>query len=279
MFFHFYTPTPILRPYVRGYMVMHAQVGDVPIVKPFPAGPDQCLYFYPRDPVISFKGEPGKQVMTADKSIVVGPQVSRVNLELHPNHLTVAVFFQPGGLHALLGKMPMTEFFDFSLDSALIWPTEIRELNEQLASTDDYNLMTALVEGFLVRQYARNRPQSEPIDKAFQLMLNPLQNYSIEQLADIACMSTRQFRRKFYEKMGLSPIAFSRIVRFSKAFRLKENNPHLDWLDVICLTGYHDFRHLLRDFKEFAGTTPTLLSIDEQRHKVRIYTSLGHSLS
>lgn len=276
MFLRFYPPTPALRSYIQAYMVMHVQTGEAiePIIRPFPAGPEQCLYFYARDEVRSFKNNDGNKVFSSP-SIMVGPQVTRVNLMLYPDHLTVAVFFQPGGLHALLGGMPMTEAFDFPVDSALFWPAEMRELNEQLALTDDYNLMVALVEGFLVRQYARTHVRPEPIDKAFQQMLDPVHAPSIEQLATLSCLSTRQFRRKFYDKMGLSPKVFARIVRFSKAFRLKENNPHLDWLDIICMTGYHDFHHLSRDFKEFAHTTPTLLLEDEQRHEVRIYASTG----
>lgn len=276
MFFRYYPPAPALMPYIQAYTVMHVHTGETerPIVKPFPAGPEQCLFFYARDEVRSYKSQE-KQTVFSSPSIIVGPQVTRVNLMLFPDHLTVAVFFRPGGLHALLGGMPMTEAFDFSIDSALLWPAEMRELNEQLALTDNYDLMVALVEGFLVRQFARIHLRPDPIDKALQLMLDPLHAPSIERVAEAACLSTRQFRRRFYEKMGLSPKVFTRIVRFSKAFRLKEKNPHLDWLDVICLTGYHDFHHLLRDFREFAHTTPTVLLEEEQRHGIRVYSSTG----
>ncbi|MFN8346722.1 MAG: helix-turn-helix domain-containing protein [Spirosomataceae bacterium] len=276
MFFRFYPPTPALKPHIQAYMVMHVHTGErsAPIEKPFPAGPDQCLYFYARDEVRSVKNTNGLPV-SACPSIIVGPQVTRVNLLLYPDHLTVAVFFRPGGLHRLLGGIPMTELLDFSLDSALIWPSDIRELNEQLANTDNYDLMAALVEGFLVRQYARNNLRIDPMDKALQLMLHPPHVLSIEQLADISCLSTRQFRRKFYEKMGLSPKVFARIVRFNRAFRLKEKNPQLDWLDIICLAGYHDFKHLLRDFKEFSHSTPALLLEAEQKHNIRIYSAAG----
>jgi AraC-like DNA-binding protein len=260
-------------------MVMHVHTGErsAPIEKPFPAGPEQCLYFYARDEVRSFKNS-NPEPMSSSPSLIVGPQVTRVNLWLYPNHLTVAVYFHPGGLHRLLGGMPMTEVFDFPIDSALIWPAEIRELNEQLATTENYDLMVALVEGFLVRQFARNTLRLDPIDRALQLMLRPQQALTVDQWADIACLSTRQFRRKFYEKMGLSPKVFARIVRFNRAFRLKEKNPRLDWLDIICLTGYHDFQHLLRDFREFSHSTPTLLLEEEQKHEVRIYSSIGVAL-
>ena len=275
MFLRVYSPCLALRSFVREYTVMHVEIESKNgiITKPFPASPDQCLYFYARDPVISRKGVEAS-LLTNSPSIIVGPQVTRVNLELHPNHLTVAVVFRPGGLHALLGQLPMTELFDCSIDSSLIWPTEIRELNEQLAATSNYDLMAALVEGFLVRQYARQSLSQQPFDKVIHTMVQSPQLYSIDQLADMACLSGRQFRRKFYEKMGLSPKTFARIVRFSKAFRLKEKNPKLDWLDVVAITGYHDFRHLVRDFKDFADATPTLLSEEESRHQLKIYTTL-----
>lgn len=274
MFLRVYSPCLALRPFVREYTVMHVEIESTNgiITKPFPASPDQSLYFYARDPVISRKGVEAS-LLTNSPSIIVGPQVTRVNLELHPNHLTVAVVFRPGGLHALLGQLPMTELFDCSIDSSLIWPTEIRELNEQLAATSNYDLMAALVEGFLVRQYARQSLSQQPFDKVIHTMVQSPQLYSIDQLADMACLSGRQFRRKFYEKMGLSPKTFARIVRFSKAFRLKEKNPKLDWLDVVTIAGYHDFRHLVRDFKEFADATPTLLSEEESRYPLKIYTS------
>lgn len=274
MFLRAYTPCLALRPFVREYTVMHVQVEGASgsIFKPFPASPDQCLYFYARDPVISRRGE-HEAILNKAASIVVGPQATRVNLEIYPNHLTVAVVFRPGGLHALLGQLPMTELFDCSIDSSVIWPTEIRELNEQLALTTNYDLMAALVEAFLVRQFARQEISQQPFDKTLRWMAQSSQEHSVEQLADMACLSVRQFRRKFYEAMGLSPKTFARIVRFSKAFRLKEKNPKLDWLDVVAITGYHDFRHLVRDFKDFADATPTLLSEEESRHQLKIYTT------
>ena len=66
--------------------------------------------------------------------------------------------------------------------------------------------------------------------------------------------------------MGLAPKLYARIVRFDQAFRLKERQPGLDWLAVAVQTGYYDYRHLVRDFKEFAGVTPPQLLAAETAH-------------
>ena len=59
--------------------------------------------------------------------------------------------------------------------------------------------------------------------------------------------------------MGMSPKFYARIARFDKAFRMKTRQPQLDWLDVAYACGYFDFSHLMRDFRQFAEVTPSLL--------------------
>ena len=60
--------------------------------------------------------------------------------------------------------------------------------------------------------------------------------------------------------MGYSPKLFSRLIRFSKAYRLKENQPQLTWTNVAHASGYFDQMHMIKDFKEFAGVLPGTLS-------------------
>jgi transcriptional regulator GlxA family with amidase domain len=61
----------------------------------------------------------------------------------------------------------------------------------------------------------------------------------------------------------MGPKLYGRSVRFDRAFRLKERQPGLDWLDVALACGYYDYRHLVRDFREFSGvTSPALLAAE-----------------
>ena len=167
----------------------------------------------------------------------------------------------------------MTEFFDFPLDVSLLWSAEIRRINEQLRETTDYDEMQQIVEAFLLRQFQKKHIVTRPVDKAFQFLSDPTRPVSLDYLADQACLSPRQFERKCYERLGLSPKMFRRLARFSKAFRLKEQRPDLDWLAVALQYNYYDLQHMRRDFKKFAGTTPTLLLEEETRSLLRPYSS------
>lgn len=80
---------------------------------------------------------------------------------------------------------------------------------------------------------------------------------NIDYLATTSCLSTRQFERVFKDRIGLSPKFFSCLVRFANAWVAKEGSPTLSWFAIAHQCGYYDQMHLIRDFKEFAGTNPS----------------------
>src|SRR5678815_1036701 len=102
----------------------------------------------------------------------------------------------------------------------------------------------------------RDRKRALPFDKAMLELLRLNGNTPIEQIASLACLSIRQFERVSKERVGFSPKLFSRLVRFSSAYRMRENFPLLSWTSIAYDCGYFDQMHLIRDFKEFAGVAP-----------------------
>ena len=263
MVLRFQQPALPLRPFVQYYMLVHVRYDGLDpalAVKPMPPAPQQCLYFYPRDEMSTFHyGQ--QRLIRSPRSIVVGPQVSRVDLRFPPDHLMVSAAFWPGGLHRLLG-VPVKELFDFSIESRALLGAAITDVEDRLAETTDYPTMLAVVESFLLRALRRlpAHAAARPLDRLLPTLLPTGRTAAtLDYLAAEACLSPRQFERSFIERVGMSPKLYARIVRFDQAFRLKERQPGLDWLAVAVQTGYYDYRHLVRDFKEFAGVTPPQL--------------------
>ncbi|MGL6269701.1 MAG: helix-turn-helix domain-containing protein, partial [Chitinophagaceae bacterium] len=62
--------------------------------------------------------------------------------------------------------------------------------------------------------------------------------------------------RKFKERTGVNPKLYARIIRFDRAFRLKNSRPEFDWLRIAVECDYHDYQHLAKDYKDFTGLTP-----------------------
>ncbi|MFD1257499.1 helix-turn-helix domain-containing protein [Mucilaginibacter terrae] len=255
----FYIPNPALSGYISHIMIMQARfpAGMEHLVYPFPPTPQHSIHFYPRDALQT-------QMLNRDfvftpNCIVVGPQVTKVNLKMGRNHCIVSVVFHPGGLHRLL-KMPLYELFDEPYDAAWLLGSGINQVVEQLnAAANTWDMKTIVEQFFLTKAVGE---QIAGFDLALKQMVKSEGLLPIELAASLACLSLRQFERRFKESMGYSPKVFSRLIRFSKAYRLKEKQQGLSWTDIAHTCGYFDQMHLIRDFKEFTDAVPGTIALE-----------------
>lgn len=266
MLMKYFLPSPVLREYVKLLQLVHWEVAENMVVpcKPYWPRPEQCLTFNPRS-VETIELANGK-LITKPKTGLIGQPSVVTNRFPPPNFLLFQVVFQPGALFRLTG-IASHELTNTLIDAEAVFSKEIRLVNERLSGTNNYDEMTEIVENFLLNLInKRNSRHSQkdllPIDKVSQLMLNAAQfgnsaNLSMDWLAHEACLSTKQFYRKFIERMGISPKTYARIVRFDNAMKLKNTQPNKDWLSIALDWGYYDYQHLVKDFKEFTHLTPT----------------------
>lgn len=260
-------PHPALRPYVKHYLLLHVGLKGIPEnqrIKPVPPDAKQSIFFYPRSDVKTIINST-TETRTAAPSIIVGKQTSRINIQFGEDHLIIQVCFQPGFLYQFLGKTPINLFQDEEINAADMLGRDMAELNERLQEETDYQRMLGLIDAFLLKKISTVQTDRHPIDQAIIALRNSEEPLSLDWLAEQACLSTRQFERKFQERMGMSPKFYTRIVRFDRVFKLKAQHPHLDWLDVAYAFGYFDFSHLMRDFRQFAEVTPSMLMAQEMR--------------
>jgi methylphosphotriester-DNA--protein-cysteine methyltransferase len=80
----------------------------------------------------------------------------------------------------------------------------------------------------------------------------------IGALAADAGLSLRQFERSFVKQVGVQPKLFARIARFEAVLDRKARSVR-SWADVAQDFGYFDQMHMIHDFEEFTGQTPTLV--------------------
>ena len=252
----FVHPSPALKALVDHFMVFHT---NFPKEQPppcilLPPLPEQCLFFYPQDPVDANYLLANKQ-MRLYTCCLVGPQTNTVKLQLGHQHVVIKVSFQPGGLYRLLG-IPMQELLQVeAFNASDFLGNLILDLQEQIWETENFLQMLHQIELALLK-LAKKLKEKLPIDQVLQQMLQSGGLMSIDKAAAAACLSNRQFERQFKQRIGLSPKFYSRLIRFSNAWILKENQPNMTWTNIAHQTGYFDQMHLIRDFKEFAAVNP-----------------------
>lgn len=253
-----YTPHAALREYVLTISTVNARLPDGihEVVTPYPPPPFQSLIFYCNHRVLM--GHVGNSDFTIQpSSVLIGPQVSRVNIKVVKQLTAVRVDFLPGGLYRLLGT-PMNELLDKGFDTLDFFGAGMKTVNEQMLNLTSLEEGKNVVEKFLLDR-VNKRNDKLPFDFAIHAMLKSDGKMTIEQTASMACLSVKQFERKCKERIGMNPKMYGRILRFSKAYRLHEAFPQHSWIEVAYDAGYYDQMHMIRDFRDFAGVNPSVI--------------------
>jgi AraC-like DNA-binding protein len=193
----------------------------------------------------------------------MGQHTVRTNRHVSKDFLVLIVHLQPGVFHRITG-IPFDSLTNTDLDAELVFPKQIKVVNENLSSTDSYQEMIDIVETFLIFMTRKFRMPSDSIDEIGKLILDKPGKFTIEWLARQACLSPRQLERKFKARMGVGPKTFSRIARLHQTYQMKHKFPDEDWLSIAVACGYHDYQHLSKDYMDLAQATPVILFNEDE---------------
>jgi AraC-like DNA-binding protein len=252
-----FLPSHHLREYVRKHQIIRFEFGAKAIIpaKVYCPRPEICLVFRLRDPQkVSY---PSKTDMLLHPSCTIIGQHTVVSNRFTGNDFWILqIVLQPTALFRLTG-IPSYEITNTFIDAEAVWGKEIRSIHEQMCNTEGIEEVISIAEAFLHSVITRSNRGLKGIDKVSSVILNQNNPISIDKLASDACLSNRQFQRRFTESIGIGPKLFDKVVRFEKAFFMKNANPTLDWLSIALACGYYDYQHLVKEYKFFTNMTPT----------------------
>jgi AraC-like DNA-binding protein len=255
----FFAPNPALRHVVNNIMIGHVASEDMKanFTFSFPPLPEHSIFFFPYDrPIV--QNAMSNKVHELYACTITGPQTERTILSLGHNHLMIKIGFQPGVLYRLI-RQPMQAMLQQDYDGEAVFGSSVKYVVEALANAADFNEMKDIADEFMLSQLAKiKKPFS--IDYVIPEIIKYGGTIKIDELVKRACMSNRQFERAFKDRMGVSPKFYSRLVRFGKAWLLKEHKPNITWTEVAYECNYFDQMHLIRDFKVFANANPKEMS-------------------
>lgn len=250
-------PSPFLTEYIRLYRIIDFHFEGVVSVPPkmYSPRPEHCLQFYPRDTeTVSYPTREG--IISNKRVTLIGQHTVLQHRYIGKSFLSFQVVFQPAALHRLT-RMDLSELANVYTDAEEVFGTATRAVNEQLFGAASYTEMVHIVESFLVELVKKCRKDNQAVDLSAAMMLAEEEHFTLDVFLKESHLCHRQFDRKFKERVGIPPKQFLQVIRFDKAFRLKNRRPHMDWLSVALHCGYHDYQHLVKDYKTFTGYTPT----------------------
>jgi AraC-like DNA-binding protein len=259
-----FLPSPEVREFIQCYRIVHFTFDNLATIpaKAYPPKAENILHFFLRGHWAV--GKPDGNIETKSPVTFIGQQTFVAKQYNTHDFLNFHIVFQPTALFRLT-SVPAFEVTNQLLDAEYLFSTNIRFTLEQLQQAKSYAELIGIGETF-VRNLIRNtRREFQSLDSVAQHLIKSHGNLSLDYLANQTCLSTKQFKRKFNERTGINPKTFTRIIRFNKAFNIKNGFPERDWLQIAVDCGYYDYQHLAKDYKDFTGLTPVEFHLLESK--------------
>jgi AraC-like DNA-binding protein len=220
---------------------------------------------YTRVPLILNLGAPwrlSRDATSADsdrrESFVAGLHETSTFVTPEGPATCLQVDLTPIGAHLFLG-VPMRELANRTVDADELLGAH-RDLVPRLANESSWDARFALVEAAIAARIRDARPPAAEAVWAWHAIERTHGAIRVTTLADRIGRSRRHLGVLFREHVGLGPKTFARLVRFNRAVSLLRSGRSRSFAELAHECGYFDQAHLIRDFREFAATTPTELA-------------------
>jgi AraC-like DNA-binding protein len=166
----------------------------------------------------------------------------------------VQIYFSPVGARRFFG-MPMGELTRRVVELEDLIGPEAAELAERLYETPGWTERLARLERVVARRMIEAPALPVELEWAWRQLLQSDGAVPIGPLAAELGWSRRRLATTFGREVGMPPKALARLLRFERAVRRLRGGAGL--ADLALASGYYDQAHFNRDFKQFAGSTPT----------------------
>ena len=251
----FSRPTRCLEPFVRFYIQRDVRLGGATVVHPVAARPAPMIVFDFNDPT-NILHYAQNEVQKSPRAVVVGPQTyRRLEMQLRGALDTFVIGFQPDGIYRLF-SVPTSELTNFDCEAHSVLGSMITKLGERLGNAKSFAERVQFVEEVLLPRALLSGGR-DGISAAAHGIILASGRARIPDLASKAGLGIRQFERRFLLQIGMRPKLFARVARFEAALEYKARFGNRSWADVAHSFGYHDQMHMVHDFAEFTGATPS----------------------
>ncbi len=168
----------------------------------------------------------------------------------------IQVDFTPIGAH-LFFRLPMHLLTNRVIEAGDLLGADAGALTARLAEAPAWPQRFAVLESFVARRLMAAPEPSPEVAWAWRRLQETGGRASIGALADEIGWSRKHLIARFKEQVGLPPKTAARVTRFQRAVRLLETPHNGDWTYIALDSAYYDQSHLIRDFHQFTGGTPT----------------------
>jgi AraC-like DNA-binding protein len=247
MKFHQFQPFRPLQSLVECYWIVEGE--STAVSKIIPDGYPEMIFHF-GDHYEIFSGKDGWERQSL--SLAAGQLTQPILLRPSGRSLVFGVKFKPSAMWKLF-QCNMHDLQNKTVSLEKVIGINISSLSVSLSDGNSHESMIKRMDDFL--QTLTHEIRECPLDAVIDYIHQNTEQISIEELCAKMKITSRTLERYFKEMIGLSAKRYIRLIRFSKVFKLLQQQ-HFSKAEVSYLTGYFDQSHFNRDFKIFSGESP-----------------------
>lgn len=249
-----FQPAFALRPYVKEYFVVTV---DMPLAN---------AVFYPSGYVDFAVNISNGNV----KTIINGRAIDMPKVEIlghltTPTRLTIsagtAVFIARIYPHAtsLFFPCPANQFTNDSIDLYDVLGKTSGVLHDRIINAMSITQQVKLFDDFFMQRLISNKRDLSKVslvnEICSQIIASP-ETFDLRHLATQFQFSERYIQKLFIDSVGLTPQSFFAVHRFNRSLSMIQSTD-ADLTSIAYQCGYYDQAHFIREFKKFAGISPS----------------------
>ena len=162
------------------------------------------------------------------------------------------------GARLFLGR-PLRDLYNRAVDLEDVFGGDARRLTGELYDAPSWDARFAILDRELAARIRASRVPSAAVLCAWNRLVTSGGRVAIRAIVDEVGCSQRHLIAQFREEIGLSPKTLARVLRFGRAIRAIKEDGRVRLAELAADCGYYDQAHFSRDFRGFAGVTPTEL--------------------
>ncbi|HEX7663394.1 MAG TPA: helix-turn-helix domain-containing protein [Polyangiaceae bacterium] len=188
---------------------------------------------------------------------IAGPRTRAHFKETRDFVHAVVVCLKPGWSTPLFG-VPTQALTDRIVTFEELWGRAGKDLRAELLGTTDIpETLEKISRAIGARVDQAFEPSSARLARRAAQMLEE-EEVRVTEVADRLGVTSRHLRRVFTGAIGIGPKEYARAARLQRAVRMTSATN--DWGSIAQRAGYYDQAHLIADFRELVGLTPTALA-------------------
>ncbi len=162
------------------------------------------------------------------------------------------------GARLVLGR-PLRDMKNRVVELEDLFGRAARLLTQELYDAPSWDARFEILDRELARRILNTRAPSPAVSCAWSRLVSSGGRASIGGIVRAAGCSQKHLIAQFREEIGLSPKTLARVLRFGRAVQIIKEGGGGRLVEIAQDCGYYDQAHFSRDFRAFAGVTPTEL--------------------